>query len=116
MLWLAAQPELLDEPAREEISKLSNTVAFSASSIWEISIKRTLGKLTVPSDLVGLLVERRYAPLSVTVEHALAAGALPLHHSDPFDRMLVAQAQLEGMTLVTRDRRLAAYDVVVLPA
>jgi PIN domain nuclease of toxin-antitoxin system len=70
----------------------------------------------VRADLVETLLARRFSPLPITVDHAVAAADLPLHHSDPFDRMLIAQAQLESLTIVTRDRRFAAYDVAILPA
>jgi PIN domain nuclease of toxin-antitoxin system len=102
--------------ARDAIADPRNEVAFSAGSIWEISIKRAIGKLRVRPDLIDVLIARRFLPLPITVEHALAAAELPLHHPDPFDRMLIVQAQLEGRTIVTRDREFAAYDVALLPA
>jgi len=88
----------------------------SAASVWELAIKRAAGRLNIEGDLIEEMAEVWFAALPVTVEHALAAAALPQHHDDPFDRMLVAQAGLEGLTLVTRDRRMAAYRVTLLPA
>jgi len=91
-------------------------VAVSAASVWEISIKHRAGKLRpLVEDVVGDL-GRRFASVPITPEHAWAAEALPLHHSDPFDRVLVAQAQLEGFTIVTRDPKIAQYSVAVLSA
>lgn len=91
--------------------------AVSAISLFEISLKRNLGKLRPPlEDVVGELTRRGFEPLDVTSEQAWAAGALPLHHRDPFDRLLVAQAQLEGLTIVTRDPAISRYQVAVLPA
>jgi PIN domain nuclease of toxin-antitoxin system len=91
-------------------------VAVSAASVWEISIKHRIGKLRPPvEDVVGDL-RLRFGSLPIAPEHAWAAGALPLHHRDPFDRILVAQAQLEGLTIVTRDPHFAAYDVPLLAA
>lgn len=87
---------------------------FSAASIWEIAIKRAKGKLKVPDGLMETMTERGFVELPVRSDHGLIAGALPPHHGDPFDRMLVAQAQSEGLTLVTRDPRITAYDVPVL--
>ncbi|MGH3131812.1 MAG: type II toxin-antitoxin system VapC family toxin, partial [Gaiellaceae bacterium] len=84
--------------------------------VWEIAIKRATGKLTIPDDLIRALEGAAFERLEITWEHTERAGALPAHHHDPFDRMLIAQAQLEGLTLVTRDPRLAAYDVAILPA
>ena len=112
--WLSADPTL-DAAAASAIAD-AETVMVSAASAWEISIKQAVGKLTGPDDLAGELVANAFTPLPVTVEHALAAGALPPHLADPFDRMLVAQARLEGLTLVTRDRRLASYGVAQLRA
>ena len=91
-------------------------MAVSAASVWEMSIKQRAGKLRPPvQDVVGDL-GRRFAPLPITSEHAWAAGELPLQHRDPFDRILVAQAQLEGLTIVTRDPKIAEYRVAVLAA
>lgn len=86
----------------------------SAATVWEISIKVARGKLRVQGDLEEHLRINRFHPLPVTVAHALAAGALPRHHGDPFDRMLVAQAVIESLTLVTADKRQAAYEVPVI--
>ncbi len=86
----------------------------SAASIWEIAIKRASGKLDAPENLLDKVAEARFIELGISFEHAIRAGALPPHHGDPFDRMLVAQAQSEGLTIVTGDERVAAYDVPVL--
>ena len=84
--------------------------------MWEISIKQQAGKLRPPvEDVVGDLADR-FTLLSITPAHGWAAGQLPLHHRDPFDRILVAQAQLEGLTIVTRDPKIARYQVAVLSA
>jgi PIN domain nuclease of toxin-antitoxin system len=86
----------------------------SAATVWEISIKRTLGKLEVPSDLLSQLELNRFQPLSITISHAYAAGALPRHHDDPFGRMLVAQAIKESLVLLTADLRINLYSVETL--
>jgi PIN domain nuclease of toxin-antitoxin system len=88
----------------------------SAASAWEIAIKRALGKLDAPEDLGGALTESRFETLPIEVEHAVLAGALPRHHADPFGRMLVAQAQQEGLTIVTRDPAFKPYGVSLLAA
>ena len=87
---------------------------FSAASIWEVAIKRAQDKLDVPDNLLDTMEQRGFVELQVSARHGLIAGALPPHHRDPFDRMLVAQAQREGLTLVTHDERIRAYDVPVL--
>jgi PIN domain nuclease of toxin-antitoxin system len=88
----------------------------SAVSVWEIEIKRAAGSLQAPADVGERALEEGYDPLAIAFAHAREAGRLPLHHRDPFDRMLVAQARLEGLTLMTADARLSAYDVSVIPA
>ena len=116
MLWAVGAPRRLRPGAREEIEDPENEVFVSAVCVWEAAIKHSLGKLEVRGDLRGEIYEAGFVPLAVTIEHGLAAGALPHHHTDPFDRMLIAQGRLEGLTIVTRDRNFAAYDVALLPA
>ena len=89
---------------------------MSAASVWEISIKQCAGKLRPPIEDVAGDLGRRFDSLPITAEHAWVAGALPLHHRDPFGRVLVAQAQLEGFTIVTRDPQIAQYSVAFLAA
>lgn len=112
--WLAEEPVTTE--AQEAIQSPRNVVCVSAASAWEMGIKMSLGKLQAPESLSARLREERFTPLAVTVDHGLRVGELPLLHKDPFDRLLVAQAQLEGLTIVTRDRRIAAYDVETLAA
>lgn len=89
----------------------------SAAAVWEISIKSAAGRLQPPvDDLLSDLRSRRIGVLAVTAEHAWAAGQLPRHHGDPFDRVIVAQAQLEGLTIITRDPAIARYQVSILAA
>ena len=115
LLWWLADEELAPE-TRDQIADPANSVAVSAASVWEISIKRALGKLTVPDDLPEQIRASDFAPLPIDLNHALAAGQLPKHHDDPFDRMLIAQAQIEQLTIVTRDKRFRDYDVAVVSA
>ncbi|MEV6302229.1 type II toxin-antitoxin system VapC family toxin [Actinoplanes sp. NPDC051861] len=89
-------------------------VHLSPVSLWEITIKQAAGKLTGPPDLTERIRDMGFRPLPVTHAHALAAGRLPPHHRDPFDRMLVAQAITEGLTLASRDSAIALYDVDLL--
>ncbi len=112
--WLAADPSL-PEQAAEAIADPTNVANVSAAAAWEIAIKKASGRLDAPDDLVDALHANRFETAPITVVHALAAGALPAHHPDPFDRMMIAQAQLEDLTVVTVDRRFADYDVSLLP-
>jgi PIN domain nuclease of toxin-antitoxin system len=107
--WFADSPRLRDE-ARELISA-SPVVYVSAATTWEIEIKRALGKLRAPVDLEGALSASHFVPLAITVAHTIAAAKLPRHHDDPFDRMLIAQAKVETLSLVTSDQRLTDYGV-----
>ncbi|HEU0073040.1 MAG TPA: type II toxin-antitoxin system VapC family toxin [Dehalococcoidia bacterium] len=107
--WLEDDPELSSN-AREAIMNELD-VFVSAASIWEIAIKEASGKLRAPSHFLDNLERERFRPLPISLDHAYAAGALPRHHNDPFDRMLVAQAAIEGLSIVTRDKRFAVYDV-----
>lgn len=115
LLWWLEDSKRLSSEAREEIAA-AGAVWFSAASAWEIAINRTLGRLDVPKDYLGHVERAGIRPLPITVEHAEIAGGLPRHHDDPFDRMLVAQSRVEGLTIVTADRRLADYGVPVLTA
>ncbi|HYZ03035.1 MAG TPA: type II toxin-antitoxin system VapC family toxin [Candidatus Binatia bacterium] len=113
--WLAADPAL-SSVALEAISDPETEVRVSAVSAWEISIKRAIAKLEAPGDLEAMLERHGFVPLPIDVRHALLAGDLPRHHDDPFDRMLVAQAQLEELTIVSRDERLGSYGVPIIQA
>ncbi len=88
----------------------------SAASVWEMSIKQALGRLQAPDDMVRWILAEDFEELPVRMVHARLAGALPRHHADPFDRLLIAQAQIEGLTIVTRDRAFEAYEVPLLTA
>ena len=116
LIWVFdANPKLL-QVAREAISEGQNEVFVSAVTAWEIVIKCSLGKLELSGNYQRGLERYRFTPLSISTDHALAVETLPQHHADPFDRLLIVQAQLEGLTLVTRDGRFGAYDVTTLPA
>ena len=114
LLWWRGDSDRISARAREAIENPDVPLFFSAASIWEIAIKRAQGKLSVPENLLDTMEERGFLELPVVSRHAVRAGALPAHHGDPFDRMIVAQAQTEGLTVVTSDARIAAYDVPVL--
>ncbi|MFE7773071.1 type II toxin-antitoxin system VapC family toxin [Streptomyces sp. NPDC057445] len=87
----------------------------SAATPWEIAIKQSLGRLSGPDDLAERVRDSQFTALPITAGHGVRAGRLPAHHRDPFDRLLVAQAQIEGLTPATRDKGIQAYDVQVLP-
>ena len=111
--WLSDDPALKAE-AREAIGQASTIIYVSAASAWEISIKKALGKLDSPRDLHAALVANHFQPLPFTIVHAISAGQLPRHHDDPFDRMLIAQAQAEQLTLVTHDTMFRPYGIPII--
>lgn len=115
-LWWLSDWDRIAEPARKAIADPKNEVFVSAVSGWEIGIKKAKGRLATPDSLVAIVEEKRFEHLPLTFAHAERAAALPSRHRDPFDRMLVAQAQAEGMTLVTRDSRIPLYAVRTMPA
>ena len=114
LLWWLAGDDRLTPTMREAIADPTTPVVVSAASAWEMAIKAGLGKLTIPGDLAGELGRQGFDELPVTVEDGVAAGALPRHHADPFDRMLIAQAARRQFVLVTADRRFTGYDVLTL--
>ena len=115
VLWWQGDLSALSERVRVAM-RTADAVYVSAASAWEAEIKRSLGKLSFPENFVDILAFNRFIQLPVTFEHAAAISALVMHHRDPFDRMLVAQALVEGCTLVTADRTLGGYGVPVLDA
>lgn len=116
LLWAAGAPRRLSAAARKLINDPSNQLLFSAASLWEIAIKRGLGRDDFKVDprlfRRGLL-DNGYVELAVTSEHAVAVDSLPALHKDPFDRLLVAQSMVESLTLLTTDRAVAAYPAPV---
>ena len=112
--WVEDRP--MDAGARKAIGSPDNTKLLSAVSVWEAEIKIAIGKLKIHFDPATDPQEHGFEPLPITLAHAAAAARLPRHHGDPFDRMLVAQAQLEGLTIVTRHPVFDQYAVAVLRA
>jgi PIN domain nuclease of toxin-antitoxin system len=116
LLWWLFKLPHLGERAEDAIRDPAAEVYVSALSAGEIEIRRAIGKMDGPDDL-GVQVERHgFTELPFTIRHGVALRELPLHHRDPFDRMLLAQARAEGLTLVTADRAMSAYGVPILPA
>lgn len=116
VIWWLADDDCLGVEAVDAIGNPDNIVFVSAVTGFEVATKKNLGKLDAPDDLPDQLRESAFEELPVTLFHGLEAGRLPLHHRDPFDRLLVAQARSEGLVLVTADRMLSNYDVQTMPA
>ena len=116
LVWWLTDDQTLDNDARAAIRDPGNDVVVSASTVWELAIKRAKGRIALTPDLTAAVQASGFSGLPVTSEDAERAGGLPAHHQDPFDRMLVAQAQRLGAVVVTRNRALSAYEVETLPA
>jgi PIN domain nuclease of toxin-antitoxin system len=114
LLWWLDDHPALTENARRAIMDPGNIVVISAVVIWEIHIKQKLGKLDIDPSFYEIVMEQGFELLPVTADHAYAVGNLPMHHRDPFDRMLIAQARMEELTVVTHDSLFARYDVPTL--
>jgi PIN domain nuclease of toxin-antitoxin system len=114
LLWAAGQPEKLPETARSLLMMPESELFFSAAALWEIIIKRSLGREDFrvdPDRLRMMLVRHGYTEVSISADHVLKVATLPLIHKDPFDRLLVAQAMVEGMQLLTVDAAILRYGV-----
>ena len=116
VLWSLESPERLPTEVVAAITDPANSVDVSVVSLWELAIKQSIGRLKVDGDLREHLALQSFSELPVLGKHALVVRDLPPHHRDPFDRLLIAQAMCEELTVVTRDRAFAAYNVPILPA
>jgi PIN domain nuclease of toxin-antitoxin system len=112
--WLADDPTLTDD-IKDRLDHEPD-VYVSSATVWEVAIKQAIGKLPEPARLPERIQESGFRPLLISFDHAILASRLPMIHRDPFDRMLVAQAQFEDLTLVTRDENCRRYEVSILPA
>ena len=113
LIWSQDDTSQLTAAAIVALTNPANDRLISAATIWEVEIKVALGKLSLGEELVGVLVGSSIEPLPISWFHAQTAGRLPRHHGDPFDRMLIAQAQCDGLTLVSNDGAFAQYDVPI---
>lgn len=119
-LWMWSEPESIRNEVRDVLEDPETEVHVSAVSAWEIAVKHAAGRLRLPGSAEAWLSDPRHrrdlSELPIGFDHAVRAGALPPHHRDPFDRMLIAQAQAEDLVLVSADRQVTVYDVQVLAA
>lgn len=113
VLWWLADDPTLSEDVKSRLD-VEPDVYVSSATVWEIAIKQAIGKISQPADLPDVIRGSGFRELLISFEHAIAAGRLPLLHRDPFDRMLVAQANCENLTLATRDVNCQKYEVDVL--
>jgi PIN domain nuclease of toxin-antitoxin system len=115
LLWALGEPGTLSREARGALADPSNLIVVSSASLWECAVKASIGKLDLPEDFFDSIPEAGYEVMPIRIPHLNVYRTLPMHHRDPFDRMLVAQARAEALTLISRDPNIAKYDVAVLP-
>lgn len=116
LLWWLDDPDLLSKEASTTIKNPNNRIIVSVVSAWEIAIKEALGKLSSPENLKEMIADSGFELMPIDYEHVWQVKDLPSHHCDPFDRLLVSQATVENLTLVTRDSWLNAYNIPILKA
>lgn len=114
LLWWLDDSPALSQGARATIMDDRNIVIVSAAVVWEIRIKQALGKLDIDASFLEVIRGQGFELLSITADHAYAVGDLPMHHRDPFDRLIIAQALLHGLTVVTRDPLFTKYEIPVI--
>lgn len=116
ILWWLDDPNRLSSEARESIADANSRVFVSAAVAWEMAIKKSIGRLDIPANLPEVLHSDSIEVLDISIHHALAVGDLPMLHQDPFDRMQIAQANLEGLRLITGDKQIQRYNIEWLNA
>lgn len=116
LIWWMDGDHSLGQLAQDYISNSQNEIYVSAANVWEMTIKKQLGKLDCPDDLDAVIESLGFSKLNITPFHAEQAGNLPQHHKDPFDRMLIVQAQAEGLQIMTKDEHFPAYGISLIDA
>lgn len=116
VLWWLDDPKKLSDKARQLIESLENNIFVSSAVVWEIIIKKSIGKLKAPNNLLEMLKDEGFISLSITDQHVIKLEQLPSIHQDPFDRIQIAQALTEGFTLITKDEKMLQYDLACIKA
>ena len=116
ILWWLTEPEKISPKARKIISDKNNIIYTSSVSYWEMAIKKSIGRLTLPNNILEILLNEGFKMLPLTPEESLGVADLPLLHQDPFDRMLVIQAKLHDLVLITQDKKIMDYPLITLKA
>jgi len=116
LIWWMCGDKKLGLNAQEHIANPENAIFVSAATVWEMSIKQQMGKLEVPDDIESIVEQLGFSALPITLFHGQQSGKLPMHHRDPFDRMLIAQAQAEGLQILTKDAYFPDYGIRLIDA
>ena len=111
LIWWLSQDRRLSQPESDIITNPDNLIFVSAATAWEIAVKKMIGKLEAPDDLPAALAANNFLELPITIDHSQKLYQLPLHHHDPFDRIMVAQAISEDLIFMTRDAKIALYEI-----
>ncbi len=114
LLWALGEPDALSSRARAAIGDTGSIVHVSTASLWECAIKASIGKLELPEEFFDSITMAGFEELQIRIPHLQVYGELPMHHRDPFDRILVAQAKAESLTLISQDSKIAEYEVDIL--
>jgi PIN domain nuclease of toxin-antitoxin system len=114
LIWWLSDASRLSQTEIDLITDSDNFIFVSAATAWEIAVKKTIGKLESPDDLPAALAVNNFLELPITIEHSQKLYELPLHHNDPFDRIMIAQAISEDLTFMTRDAKIALYDIRIV--
>jgi len=114
ILWWLTDPNQIAPKARKIISDRKQKIYLSSASFWEMAIKKSIGKLTLPNNILEILIQTGFELLPITTQEALSVADLPLLHMDPFDRMLIMQAKLNDLVFITRDEKLTDYPIITL--
>jgi PIN domain nuclease of toxin-antitoxin system len=114
LIWWLSDASRLSQTEIDLITDSDNFIFVSAATAWEIAVKKTIGKLESPDDLPAALAVNNFLELPITIEHSQKLYQLPLHHNDPFDRIMIAQAISEDLTFMTRDAKIALYDIRIV--
>jgi PIN domain nuclease of toxin-antitoxin system len=114
LLWWLTQDRKLSQTETAIITDPDNLIFVSAATAWEIAVKKMIGKLEAPDDLPAALAANNFLELPISIAHSQKLYQLPLHHHDPFDRIMVAQAMSEDLTFMTRDTKIALYDIKII--
>ncbi len=115
-LWWLTEPEKIHTKARKIIQDKSNDILISSASFWEIAIKKSIGRLTMPHNLLEAIALEGFKTLPIMPEECIGVADLPMHHTDPFDRLIVMQAKLYNLAIITRDNKIPEYPVITIKA
>lgn len=116
VLWWLIDPQKIQTKARKIIQDKSNEVFISSASFWEIAIKKSIGRLTMPHNLLETIAIEGFKTLPIMPEECIGVADLPMHHTDPFDRLMIMQAKLYNLVLITRDNKIPEYPVITIKA